>query len=113
MVNAAGYDIGTFRDMQVVKRGISGRIRDLRIIGSNRTVLIHKELNIRRLFGGLRSSCFWWSKKGGRYYLFGAGRGHGCGMCQDGIWGMALEGYSYRQMLAHYYPGTEIRIYRP
>jgi stage II sporulation protein D len=39
----------------------------------------------------------------------GKGSGHGVGLCQWGARGRALGGASYREILAHYYPGAEIR----
>ena len=39
----------------------------------------------------------------------GAGSGHGVGLCQTGSLGMARAGSSAEQILAHYYPGIEIR----
>jgi stage II sporulation protein D len=45
----------------------------------------------------------------GALFLFsGHGWGHGIGMSQYGAWGYALHGYTYQQILAHYYPGTTI-----
>lgn len=41
--------------------------------------------------------------------LAGRGWGHGIGMCQWGAIGRARAGLSYREILAHYYPGTELR----
>ena len=38
--------------------------------------------------------------------LVGGGNGHGIGMCQTGAIRMAEKGYSYEEILAHYYPGT-------
>jgi len=38
----------------------------------------------------------------------GAGDGHGVGMSQDGAQGFALHGWTYEQILAHYYTGTTI-----
>ena len=42
------------------------------------------------------------------FVLWGAGWGHGVGMCQVGAAGLAARGWSYRRILAKYYPGTEI-----
>ena len=39
----------------------------------------------------------------------GQGSGHGVGMCQWGALGMSKLGYSYLQILSHYYPGTEVK----
>jgi stage II sporulation protein D len=40
----------------------------------------------------------------------GAGDGHGVGMSQVGAEGLAVHGYSYQQILAHYYTGTAIAV---
>src|SRR5215469_17741444 len=42
------------------------------------------------------------------FLISGHGWGHGVGMSQYGAWGFALHGYSYQQILAHYYPGTTL-----
>ena len=39
----------------------------------------------------------------------GSGYGHGVGMCQCGAIGKAREGWTYDQILSHYYTGIEIR----
>jgi stage II sporulation protein D len=41
--------------------------------------------------------------------LDGTGSGHGVGMCQWGAEGMGRKGFKYREILQHYYPGTEIK----
>ncbi|HET8893741.1 MAG TPA: SpoIID/LytB domain-containing protein [Gaiellaceae bacterium] len=38
----------------------------------------------------------------------GHGWGHGVGMSQYGAYGYALHGWTYTQILAHYYPGTKL-----
>ncbi|HEY3999032.1 MAG TPA: SpoIID/LytB domain-containing protein, partial [Candidatus Xenobia bacterium] len=43
----------------------------------------------------------------------GEGWGHGVGMCQWGCRGMAQQGMSYTQILAHYYPGTTLSVLTP
>ncbi|HSV30471.1 MAG TPA: SpoIID/LytB domain-containing protein [Atribacteraceae bacterium] len=43
------------------------------------------------------------------FVLVGRGFGHGVGLSQWGSRGMALEGYNYKDILLHYFPGTEIR----
>ncbi len=40
--------------------------------------------------------------------IYGGGSGHGVGMSQYGAYGMALHGFDYRAILAHYYTGTTI-----
>lgn len=41
--------------------------------------------------------------------LAGAGYGHGVGMCQHGAKAMALAGKTYKEILAHYYPGAQLK----
>jgi stage II sporulation protein D len=42
--------------------------------------------------------------------LVGRGHGHGAGMCQWGARAFATQGRSYREILGHYYPGTELQV---
>jgi stage II sporulation protein D len=46
---------------------------------------------------------------GGSAVFKAGGSGHGVGLCQWGARGRALAGQGYRDILAHYYPGAEIR----
>lgn len=47
-----------------------------------------------------------------QFKLRGGGWGHGVGLCQIGALGMALCGYSTEQIIAHYYPNSQIcKIY--
>jgi stage II sporulation protein D len=41
-------------------------------------------------------------------YITGGGDGHGIGMSQYGAYGYALHGWTYQQILAHYYTGTSL-----
>jgi SpoIID/LytB domain protein len=110
----ASYQVGTVQDITPLRRGLSGRITAVRVEGSTRTVTIEKELNIRRAFGGLRSSAFTvdiYRDDAGTPVVFafwGAGWGHGLGMCQVGAVGLAEEGWAYDRILTHYYRGTTV-----
>ncbi|HZA13360.1 MAG TPA: SpoIID/LytB domain-containing protein [Myxococcaceae bacterium] len=46
----------------------------------------------------------------GELRLTGRGHGHGAGLCQWGARALATQGRSYRQILAHYYAGTELQV---
>lgn len=107
----SGIDIGRLEALEPLERGLSGRIVKLRIVGSERTLTVGKELEIRRLLSKshLKSSAFeveWPDEETIR--LKGAGWGHGVGLCQIGAAVMASKGYGYTQILSHYYPGTEL-----
>lgn len=112
----SGIDVGTILDLEPVRRGPSGRIEDLRITGTLKTIIIGKELEIRRTLSEshLLSSAFVVHKEAGTgvndstFTLYGAGWGHGVGLCQIGAAVMGASGFTYQQILQHYYPGTVI-----
>ncbi len=109
-----GMDFGQIIDLIPVKRGTSGRLEELTIIGTKLTYTIGKELEIRRSLSEshLYSAAFVVDKEEmvdgvpQRFVLTGAGWGHGVGFCQIGAAIMGDRGYDYRSILQHYYPGT-------
>jgi SpoIID/LytB domain protein len=107
----SGIRLGYIKDIEALERGESGRIYKLRIVGSERTLIVGKELEIRRILSEshLKSSAFEAVVEDDRVIFNGAGWGHGVGLCQIGAAVMASEGYTYKEILAHYYPGAELQ----
>ncbi|MBR6184033.1 MAG: DUF4922 domain-containing protein [Bacteroidales bacterium] len=106
-----GIDFGEILALEDIERGPSGRIKYLRIVGSKRSEVIGKELKIRRALSPshLKSSAFSVERDpAGAFVLRGRGWGHGVGLCQIGAAVMAARGHDYRQILLHYYPGTDV-----
>ncbi|ATV53620.1 SpoIID/LytB domain-containing protein [Prevotella intermedia] len=107
---------GDIIDLVPLSRGKSGRIYRLKIVGKERTLIIGKELEIRRALSKshLYSSAFIVEKadiKDGvpqKFIIKGAGWGHGVGLCQIGAAIMGKQGYRYEEILLHYYKGAEI-----
>ncbi|MGP1553912.1 MAG: SpoIID/LytB domain-containing protein [Prevotella intermedia] len=107
---------GDIIDLVPLERGKSGRIYRLKIVGKERTLIIGKELEIRRALSKshLYSSAFIVEKadiKDGvpqKFIIKGAGWGHGVGLCQIGAAMMGKQGYRYEEILLHYYKGAEI-----
>lgn len=106
-----GEDIGTLKLLQPVQRGPSGRIVRLMLVGSKGSTVIGKELAIRKALSAncLKSSAFDASWEGEILVIKGRGWGHGVGLCQIGAAVMASEGYSYKQILSHYYKDAEVQ----
>lgn len=106
----SGEDYGEIIDLIPVARGTSGRLWKLKIVGSKKTKIIGKELEIRKTLSTshLYSSAFVVEKKDGKFILHGAGWGHGAGLCQIGAAVMGEKGYSHDQILSHYFPGSQI-----
>ena len=111
-------NFGDILDLQAEERGKSGRISKLRIVGTEKTFVIGKELEIRRALSDthLYSSAFVVDRcdideKGvpQRFDIIGAGWGHGVGLCQIGAAVMGEEGFDYDTILLHYYQGAEIK----
>lgn len=110
-------DYGQIINLIPVERGKSGRISKLKIVGTLKTLIIGKELEIRRtlsdthLFssafvvdrGPLQDDVPTW------FELTGAGWGHGVGLCQIGAAVMGEKGYNYNDILLHYYKDADIR----
>lgn len=106
----SGMDFGTIRDLVPVERGPSGRLKRLKVVGDKKTMIIGKELIIRRWLSDshLKSSAFEVHWDGDRLTLDGSGWGHGVGLCQIGAAVMAAKGYTFDRILLHYYPGSTL-----
>lgn len=107
----SGIDFGEIRDLVPLARGTSGRIYRLKIVGSKRTMIVGKELEIRKWLSRshLYSSAFVVERTLHGFRLHGAGWGHGVGLCQIGAAVMGERGFNYRQILSHYFKDAEIR----
>ena len=90
-------------DVKIIKRSSTNRVIKLSINGV--------EMSSRSLYEklGLRSTDFSISQDGDKVIINMIGFGHGVGMSQYGAEGMAEEGYSYVDILMHYYTGVNIK----
>jgi len=110
-----GIDFGTITDLEPLTRGVSGRIIRLKIKGDKKELIIGKELEIRKSLSKshLYSSAFCVEKSvdatGVRFILHGAGWGHGSGLCQIGAAVMGATGYTYEQILIHYFKNANLK----
>jgi stage II sporulation protein D len=97
-------------DVRVLERTATGRARKVELVtAKGRRVVTGVEL--RRVVGydKIRSLHFEPGRQAGAFTFTGRGFGHGAGMCQWGAKGYADQGWDYRRILAHYYPGAELR----
>ena len=107
----SGIDFGTVLDLVPVQRGPSGRITRLKIAGTKKTLIVGKELEIRRWLSTshLYSSAFVVQKENDTFILRGAGWGHGVGLCQIGAAVMAVEGFRAEEIEKHYFRNAELQ----
>ena len=117
----SGIDFGKIIDLTAIKRGKSGRIIELKIMGTKQSIIVGKELEIRKWLSNshLYSSAFVVDKEDivdgvpQKFKLTGAGWGHGVGLCQIGAAMMGEKGYQYEDILMHYFKNIEIKIIYP
>lgn len=104
-----GIRVGPVREVRVVERSRSGRALQVRVSGADGS----RDLEARALRTALgetviRSTLFEIRTDGDRFVFVGSGHGHGVGMSQWGAQAMARRGADYHEILATFYPGTEV-----
>lgn len=104
------FDIGELITIFPGARSQAGFVQKVMIVGTNGVFEVKNDF-VRSSLGGLKSNLFkievrLEEGKISEYTFIGGGWGHGVGMCQTGAGKMALRGYKYQEILAHYYPGA-------
>lgn len=109
-LQTATHGLKTWDTIDLLKKDGSGRWTQVRLSG------VHGEKTMAsatfRMAAGpnlVKSTNFEWHRRGDKDEFKGFGWGHGVGLCQEGSKGMADQGYRFRAILAHYFPGTQIR----
>jgi SpoIID/LytB domain protein len=114
LLDKSDINIGKLLKTIPQRRAVSGHLSSIKLVGTESTQVIEGEYKIRKILGNLLSSAFKIEVKYNQhkvpveFIFYGAGFGHGKGLCQRGIKGMAMEGYNYHQILKHYYPNVQI-----
>lgn len=104
---------GSLLELAEAGRDESGRVSALRLTGTGGDGFC-KATQFRMSLGPdrIRSTRFYLEPGGNNFQFRGRGWGHGVGLCQEGALGMAKAGFSYLDILRHYYPGVELRKLR-
>lgn len=110
LLGRAGYDTGAPAYVDPLVVTSSGRVKRVRITGRTRDVEMRGE-DLRRVlgYGNLKSTLFEVERTSRGFRFTGRGSGHGVGLSQWGAKGMAEDGYTYKEILEHYYPGTTLK----
>lgn len=98
-----GIEYSEKLEVEILERSSSNRIVKLKI---NEVEMLGREVYNKL---GLRSCDFIFTQVGNNVNIETKGYGHGVGMSQYGAHGMAKEGYSYKEILNHYYVDTELK----
>jgi stage II sporulation protein D len=112
LLRAAGYQIGTLKGIRPKSHLPSGRIDKLELVTAQGAETI-SAAQFRKIvgYGVIRSTRFEVSYVDGDFVFIGVGYGHGVGLCQWGAKQRAEEGFTYREILSYYYPGTRVGKY--
>ncbi len=113
-LRARGKDIGEVQDLVPANVTGTGRVRELRIVGSTGTARLTTPTDVRDMLGVPSDRLV--IEVVGRerapapltFHLTGWGNGHGVGLSQHGAFGMAKAGYTCDQILGHFYRGVEL-----
>ncbi len=100
--NKLGLSLNNDSVINILSYTDGGNIKEININGNN-----FSGKKVRELLG-LRSADFDISISDNNANITTRGYGHGVGMSQYGANGMANAGYSYKDILSHYYPGTTL-----
>ncbi len=112
-LNKRGYKIGSIKEIKVVDRNRSGRVKALKITSRDGEEITVPGKDFREIIGpnDLKSNNYEIIMQGYYVNFVGKGWGHGVGMCQWGARGMAEQQFNFKQILSYYYPGSELMDY--
>ena len=101
--NLLNLDYNEELNIEITNKTSTGRVKKIKINGKELTgSYVCSKL-------GLRSTFFEIIKEDNKIIIKNKGYGHGVGMSQYGAQGMAKAGYTYQDILKHYYTGIEIK----
>lgn len=112
-LSTAGYKINNIKDIIIAGRDNSGRITSLKIVTAQKNISISAK-DFRNIVGPniIRSTNFQVSVVADDVVFEGLGWGHGVGLCQWGAYFMDKKGYTYKDILKYYYPGSDVETLR-
>ena len=100
--NKLGVTVNENSEIKVLSRTAGDRVNEISIAGKT-----FSGVKVRSLLG-LRSADFEITKTSSGVKITTKGFGHGVGMSQYGANGAAKAGYTYKQILNHYYSGASL-----
>ena len=111
---AFGESLSKLRKINILEEGNCAHKKKIEIDFVDKKEIIEKDYYIREHFDHLKSSAFifeikYKKNKPELLILWGAGFGHGAGLSQEGAIKMAQNGFSYKEIIHHYYKNVEIK----
>ncbi len=112
---AFDFKLSDLKEIVTKETGECFHTKEVEVVTAQGRKTLRGDLAIRNYFDNLRSSAFQTeiklssSREPSFLIFWGAGFGHGSGLCQEGAIGMAEEGYGYQEILEHYYPKASLK----
>ena len=105
----SGHRAKSVKELVVLETHASGRAAQLEL-KTNRGGILWSANEFRQLLGWdqVRSTLFKLRRRKHGYEISGRGFGHGVGLCQWGAQGMDRKAMDYKDILSHYYPGSQL-----
>jgi stage II sporulation protein D len=94
--------------ISVAKTDKAGSVSEIKCEGKKASIILPTHKIKNSLGKGLKSKFFTLEQKNDQLIFNGKGFGHGLGLCQHGARAMVDQGYSYKKILAFYFPRTKI-----
>jgi stage II sporulation protein D len=112
LLRSKGFPVSDLRRVRPTSRNPSGRIVSLEFVSGSGTFVV-PAVQFRKMagYGVIRSTDFEVTLVDDDFIFIGVGHGHGVGLCQWGAKQRAENGFSYREILSSYYPGTRLDQY--
>ncbi|WP_347357814.1 SpoIID/LytB domain-containing protein [Bdellovibrio sp.] len=103
--------VADFESIEFERNPLDQRVKSVRLAfnGSPEKVLSANDFRQSLGFQDLRSALFEMKKQGEEFLFQGRGFGHGVGLCQWGSRSLGQKGYTYKQILNHYYPLAKLQ----
>lgn len=109
-LRAAGHRVPGLLDIKPGSVNSRGRLKQITLLSSKGGVTITGEQFRRAVgYGVIKSTRFTLKNTKNEISFSGSGNGHGVGLCQWGAKQRALDGFGSGEILAYYYPGTELK----
>jgi len=109
-----GFKLRELERIFPLEKGDCFHYKKIEVVSPLGALILSKDLAIREYFDYLRSTAFKFevqlsNNEPSLLLFWGAGFGHGTGLCQEGAMEMANQGYDYKEILKHYYPTAKIK----
>lgn len=109
-LKSAGFKVSGVSDIRGGVRNNRGRLKNVVVVSARGEVAVGGDQFRKAVgYGVIKSTNFTVKIVNGEALFTGLGNGHGVGLCQWGSKQRALDGFGYAEILAYYYPGTELK----